>query len=870
MKRPILLLTLLIFIVLSICVSGLSSEGLVAYYNFTVDYNDSTDLGIYDGVNNNSKVYLADGKIGNSAWFNTIEQSFINVTYNSAFDLENFSLSFWFFLNDSVATNQGVLGKFNNEKSSYSYGIRIGFNRQLKFIWHNGTAARDCTLFSGDFPTLKTWTHIATTYDNSSKNISIFKNGNLVRNCTVDNIAYDLGDFLIGKDTSFFNGSVDEVGIFNVTLSKNNISDLYRNGVGWRLNSGVFGAETYYIGNDGSDSDDGLTENTAWKTISFLNGIGLKDNDFVRYNRSNFWRLQDDAYLSTKNGVTYTNYGIGDKPIFLGSINASNSANWTNNGAGNIWNSTFTSSINVGNIIFINGTTITTASNWTLDYSTLDKQDEMYYDIADDIVSIYSTENPSTVHEQIEVAIKKNVFSFSDNSSLVFDGLHAKYSSAHGFDGSRIINITIQNSDVSYIGGSINAGARFGNGIQFGLNISGAFAYNNNITQTFDEGITFQSWTPNPPTFQKNIRIINNTITFSGYGVGYFNNNVSSNVTDVLIDHNTIAFTGWGWYMPSGTHKFSDGMRLAKSPPNTSNFNITNNIIYNSSYREIEFATTTTTWKGDRPLLNYNLYLMGTELISINHFTWNGSQYADLAALKAGEPDLEINGTEQDPLFTDAPNGDFTPQVNSPACNLSSTGSYVGAIPCASPSAVFPTYTNFQNNASATQTGKNDTVNFSITLADNVQLSTYRFAHNQSGTLTNGTSVDISGTSFSVVEELNITLFSGENICGQFFFNDTSGNTNNTGLSCFTVATSPIVGQSLFADYTYTREVESSLPISSDAQEIVDTSEDDYILSITSINTAVKFVAALITIAVVIIIFIDFLPKRKKGSNLDY
>ncbi len=105
-----------------------------------------------------------------------------------------------------------------------------------------------------------------------------------------------------------------------------------------------------------------------------------------------------------------------------------------------------------------------------------------------------------------------------------------------------------------------------------------------------------------------------------------------------------------------------------------------------------------------------------------------------------------------------------------------------------------PTYTLFQNNASATLTGTGDTVNFSVDLADNVQLSTYRFAHNQSGTLTNGTSVDISGTSFSVTEELTVTLFSGENICGQFFFNDTSGNTNNTNLSCFTVeSTDPVI-----------------------------------------------------------------------------
>ena len=103
-----------------------------------------------------------------------------------------------------------------------------------------------------------------------------------------------------------------------------------------------------------------------------------------------------------------------------------------------------------------------------------------------------------------------------------------------------------------------------------------------------------------------------------------------------------------------------------------------------------------------------------------------------------------------------------------------------------------PTYANFQNNASDTGTG--DNVNFSIDLADNVQLNVYRFAHNQSGTLTNGSDVSISGTSFSITEELAITLFSGDNICGQFWFNDTSGNENQTNLTCFTVeSTSPVI-----------------------------------------------------------------------------
>ena len=48
-----------------------------------------------------------------------------------------------------------------------------------------------------------------------------------------------------------------------------------------------------------------------------------------------------------------------------------------------------------------------------------------------------------------------------------------------------------------------------------------------------------------------------------------------------------------------------------------------------------------------------------------------------------------------------------------------------------------PTYSNLANNGS-TVTRINGTVNWSVTLADNAGISGYRFAHNNTGTLTNG------------------------------------------------------------------------------------------------------------------------------------
>ncbi|MBU1173382.1 MAG: hypothetical protein KKD44_27760 [Proteobacteria bacterium] len=109
-----------------------------------------------------------------------------------------------------------------------------------------------------------------------------------------------------------------------------------------------------------------------------------------------------------------------------------------------------------------------------------------------------------------------------------------------------------------------------------------------------------------------------------------------------------------------------------------------------------------------------------------------------------------------------------------------------------------PSYTNFINNAS-TVTKYNGTVKWSVTLSDETGLSGYKFAHNQTGTLTNGTYTTTSGISSAINSLLNITLIKNNYICGQYWFNDTSNNENQTNLSCFTVAnTAPTFNQTGF------------------------------------------------------------------------
>lgn len=101
--------------------------------------------------------------------------------------------------------------------------------------------------------------------------------------------------------------------------------------------------------------------------------------------------------------------------------------------------------------------------------------------------------------------------------------------------------------------------------------------------------------------------------------------------------------------------------------------------------------------------------------------------------------------------------------------------------------AVDPTYTNLANNAS--NAAKNDIVEFSVDLSDDL-LDYYVFAHNQTGTMTNQTLTDISGSSYSASYDLTVSLIKDSNICGMFWFNDSDGNQNFTTETCFTTVNS--------------------------------------------------------------------------------
>ena len=101
----------------------------------------------------------------------------------------------------------------------------------------------------------------------------------------------------------------------------------------------ILQAQTYYVSGTGDDSNSGISPDDAWQTISKVNSCQLNPGDSILFNRGDCWRKQLIPQSGNYEGyILYGAYGVGDKPLFLGSVKKNSQDDWLDTG-NNIWSS---------------------------------------------------------------------------------------------------------------------------------------------------------------------------------------------------------------------------------------------------------------------------------------------------------------------------------------------------------------------------------------------------------------------------------------------------------------------------------------------------------------------------------------------------
>jgi len=220
------------------------TDGLVGYWTFdgsdtdTVSAADSSGQG-NDGTLNGGPV-PAIGKIGQAIKFDGIDD-IITVSGTNKPTVDEVTISAWVKINNFRSANHHVIASdISGNNGFYMTIYRASATNRLYLSVRNGTSSEThYATIDGGLLEFGRWYHIAAKYDKTAEEISYYVNG--VKDSEVDTVAGGFGSIAqntqnmdIGHDTSIstsqFDGTIDDLRIYNRALSADEITALYNMG----------------------------------------------------------------------------------------------------------------------------------------------------------------------------------------------------------------------------------------------------------------------------------------------------------------------------------------------------------------------------------------------------------------------------------------------------------------------------------------------------------------------------------------------------------------------------------------------------------------------------------------------------------------
>lgn len=210
-------------------------DNLVAYYNFEGNANDVSGKG-HDGINNG--VGFVDGKVGQAGFFNGT--SYIDLGDDSDFELQSHTISMWVKkqANGELLAMMGLQEQVSLGGGMAGAILRFNDDNSLRYIIDVNNEWKQ-TITNEKFTTTD-WTHIAITKDGG--NIKLWVNGVKVKENTISSTIdfsttsskkTTIGTYWEGTKSKIvvpFKGKIDEVKVWNVALSADEIMEEYQGG----------------------------------------------------------------------------------------------------------------------------------------------------------------------------------------------------------------------------------------------------------------------------------------------------------------------------------------------------------------------------------------------------------------------------------------------------------------------------------------------------------------------------------------------------------------------------------------------------------------------------------------------------------------
>lgn len=406
----------------------------------------------------------------------------------------------------------------------------------------------------------------------------------------------------------------------------------------------TFTGTAHYVSNDGNDDADGLTPETAWKTNAKVSAAELNPGDAVFFRRGDLFR----GRVFAKPGVTYSAYGEGPKPkIYAYRENAAKPEKWELfDKERMIWRYT-DEILDAGTLVFNDGEAVglkeipsfidgefRCLEDKTKKYDFREHltRDFMFFqdnckvlndaglpNVGDpnctgNLYLRYSGGNPGEVFDSIELNTKYNLIQITGNG-ITIDNLCIKHAGSHGIGSGTVDDLTVQNCEIGWIGGSIQFYSRtdghvvrFGNGVEI---YGGCHRYtvkNCWVYECYDAGVTHQVSAEDKHLDMFDVTYEHNLIENCVYSIEYFLSRLTPENTctmkNFFIRDNIMRFCGFGWGRQRIGHANAHIKGWDSDNPNE-NYIIENNIFDRSTDKLIHVASK----RGGNPILRNNTYI---------------------------------------------------------------------------------------------------------------------------------------------------------------------------------------------------------------------------------------------------------------------
>ena len=258
---------------------------------------------------------------------------------------------------------------------------------------------------------------------------------------------------------------------------------------------------TYYVSADGDDTNDGLTPETAWKTLDapFNHSESFKAGDAVLFRCGDIFAptYERQTGIALVSGVTYSSYGEGKKPELRATVCNAAELDWKKESE-NLYSLKLNHEIDIGNIVFNHGEEWGYKKVKGLDEITTPEMDlEYFHDVVGQKLYIYSENgNPSLRWYDIQLCHRCVILRGIKDHCLV-DGLSLKYTGGFGISGNLAHDITVRNCEFEWIGGSLAGDmtkntVRYGNGYETWGGVTRLTVKNCYFAQCYDAALTQQ------------------------------------------------------------------------------------------------------------------------------------------------------------------------------------------------------------------------------------------------------------------------------------------------------------------------------------------------------------------------------------------